>query len=322
MNVGTESGADYHSFTGRGPAESSASKPKSTSKESSYISRRTRALPFLLSTRTMSPSRFFRGSGNDANALLLVEDCSRLLHHLAKREEVGEKALVLLFQRGKSLVGRQKPHEPGGPLELRIEDGIDSEGLEKHVAGKDGGNGIPPYSSAADPKASARPQQPHTASRQRPFSQRNKSRFVSRPDLKGEERHRTTSWTAASILSIVPILDQQFPPRGCGRCEQRTRSKERMRVMGAGLAESSDARLLELGLVCKCRLGRGIWAYHRRSAPLGQIQFRGEDWGNAGNGGPVILESTSSQEAYSSMRNEPRMTFQNSTRELKPARAS
>lgn len=93
-----------------------------------------------------------------------------------------------------------------------------------------------------------------------------------------------------------------------------------MGAVDAGSVEGSDARLLELSWRANPGLGRGNWAYHRRSAPLGRPQCCGEDLGNAGSGGPVILESTSSQEAYGSMRNEPRMTFQNSTRKLRPGR--
>ena len=44
------------------------------------------------------------------------------------------------------------------------------------------------------------------AARQRALRQREESRLVSRPDLQGEERHRTASWPAVRRESIMPIL--------------------------------------------------------------------------------------------------------------------
>jgi hypothetical protein len=74
-------------------------------------------------------------------------------------------------------------------------------------------------------------------------------------------------------MSSGPGARQQFPPRGCCRCERRTRSKELIGIVDAGLVEGSHARPLELSWRANTAWAEATGHTYRRSAPGGGLSF-------------------------------------------------
>jgi len=74
-------------------------------------------------------------------------------------------------------------------------------------------------------------------------------------------------------MSRAAARRQQFPLTCPYQSKLQTRSPEQMGVVDAGLAEGSDAQLLELSLPVNAAWEQTPGHTHRRFAPSGRPQF-------------------------------------------------
>ncbi len=254
MNVGTESGADYDSFTGRGSRGIQGFETE-IDLEGVLVHLQADPRPPLSAVDADDQSfEVLQGSGNDADALVLVENGGGLLHDLAERKEVGEKALVLLLPAG------QEPRWKAETARTRGSASAPHRGRDRQRGtgetrswgrwGQRSPARFPPGGCAGFAAATGAARRFPTASAQP--ARRIAPRFPSRPAGRrtaSNEHHGRP----ASILSIVPILGYEMkapslhtpakrhrpravvlagpargradpPPRRPGKCERRAAS--------------------------------------------------------------------------------------------------
>ena len=130
-----------------------------------------------------------QGSGDDPDALILIEVHLRPLNDLTVGEKVYKDFPIPRGEGLDMMIVLEEAYETGYTLQLPVQLRGNSFGLQEKITGKDRSYRVPPHTLTPNPQVSPRPVQLCSRSLEKIAGMFEKLRFLARPHLDDEKSH-------------------------------------------------------------------------------------------------------------------------------------
>lgn len=158
--------------------------------EGVFVQLQTNPSPSFPSIHLHDPAlHSFQGSGDDPDALVLIEVHLRPLNDITIGEKVDKHLPVPRIQGLDMLIVLEKAYETGYTLQLPVQLRGNSFSLQEKITGKDRSYRVPRHTLTPDPQISPRPVQLFSRSLEKIAGMLEKPRFFARPHLEDEKSH-------------------------------------------------------------------------------------------------------------------------------------